>query len=72
VPFDYFKQYEALKDRSLTQTNQAMALLSRARLELEQKNQQIIELNCPLLTYNIVAISCILSPCRSAIIIFYS
>lgn len=44
LALDYFKQYEALKEKELS-TNQTKQLaFSRARLELEQKNQQITEL----------------------------
>jgi two-component system sensor histidine kinase/response regulator len=41
---DYFKQYEALKEKEFNAKQTKQLAFSRARLELEQKNQQIIEL----------------------------
>jgi two-component system sensor histidine kinase/response regulator len=41
---DYFKQYEALKENEFNTKQTKQLAFSRARLELEQKNQQITEL----------------------------
>lgn len=44
MALDYFKQYEALKEKDLNAKQTKQLAFSRARLEVEQKNQHIIEL----------------------------
>jgi two-component system, sensor histidine kinase and response regulator len=44
LALEYFKQYEALKEIDFNAKQTKQLAFSRARLEVEQKNQQIIEL----------------------------
>jgi two-component system, sensor histidine kinase and response regulator len=44
LALDYFKQYEALKEADASSKQAQQLAFSRARLEVEQKNQHILEL----------------------------